>query len=399
MKRIAYTVAVCFAAAGIGWWATRPTVLPTPEVLWVREFRKRGAVMAAPALDETRLYVAVVCDRGLDPGGAVHALDRATGKTVWTFDDDGAMARSACPPRVAGGRVYVGEGLHEAREAKFYCLDAGTRRKLWEFAAAGHIEGGALVENGRVVFGAGDAGAYALNVDGRMLWHFADPVHIDTAPATTGDAVVIGSGVSRRGSALPGLFALAPATGEKVWQVRTDLPAWGGPVVAGGVMVCGLGHYKHAPDQSNGGAVIALGTGSGRELWRTPTPAAVVAPPAIDGQRVYAADLRGNVAALDLATGRIVWHHARNETVIAGLTLTGETLLVADKAGRVVGLDTTTGDLLWEFDVARRAQLPAVVTAMPVAADDGTGRFIMYLGCEIVMEEGKAAVVYAVRLP
>lgn len=354
--------------------------------------------MAAPAVGGTRLYVAVVCDRGLKPGGAVHALDRATGETAWKFDNDGSMARTACPPRVAGGRVYVGEGLHEAREANLYCLDAGTGRKLWEFAAGGHVEGGTLIGNGQTAFGAGDAGAYALDADGRELWHFADPVHIDTAPAATNHAIVVSSGVSRR-SSLPGIFALAPATGAKVWEARTDLPAWGGPIVVQGVVVCGLGHLRHAAGRPLNGAVLALDSRDGRVLWRTPTPAAVVSLPAADARRAYVADVNGTVTAIDMRTGRGAWSHSLNAPVIAGLTLAQGTLLAADKAGRVVGLRPADGQLLWEFDVAKRVQRPVVVTATPVTADSGGGRLILYLGCEVASGNGKTAVVYAVRVP
>ncbi len=398
MKRAALVAVACIAA-GLCWLAIRwPTNRSLPSIVWVREFKEAGAVMAAPTVDGTRLYVTAVCDRGLTPGGAVHALDRRTGKTVWTFDDDGAMARSACPPRVVGERVYFGDGLHEAREAKYYCLEAGTGRKLWDFSAGGHVEGGALVSKDRIAFGAGDAGAYALDTDGRVLWHFAEPVHIDTSPAAIGDAVVVSSGVSRR-SSLPGLFTFASATGAKLWEVRTDLPAWGGPVVTEGIVVCGLGHFRKAAGRPDNGAVLALDARDGRELWRLPMSAAVVSMPAADDRLVYAADVNGTVTAIELRTGHAVWTHSLNASVIAGLSLAGETLLVAERTGRVVGLRAADGHLDWEFDVAKRTQQPAVLTATPVAADDGTGRLILYLGCEIASGDRKAAVVYAVRLP
>lgn len=398
MKRMACALTVGLVAAAVWWYAPRAAPRHDLQVLWVREFPERGAVLAAPAVDDSRLYVAIVRDRGLAAGGAVVALDRATGKTAWSFDDEGAMARTACPPRLTGGRVYVGEGLHEARRATFYCLDANAGHKLWEFAADGHIEGGAHVIDGRIVFGAGDAGAYALDTDGRLAWRFRDPVHIDTPPVAHGGIIVVSSGVSRR-SALPGIFALDAASGEKRWQVRTDKSAWGGPVVADGVVACGLGHHKPGIEAGAGGAVLALDLADGRELWRTATPAAVVAMPATDGRHVFAADMLGDVTALDLRSGRVVWSRSLNAPVVAGLVVVGGTVVAADKSGRVVGLSATDGKELWEFDAAKRAQLPTVVTATPVTASDGAGRRIMYLGCEVDTGEGKAAVVYAVCLP
>lgn len=398
MKRTAIATVIVLVATA-GWWLTpRLGVQINLDVVWIREFREPGAVLAAPAVDDARLFVSVVSDRGLLRRGAVHALDRTTGSIIWTFDDEGTMARSTCTPRLAGRRVYVGEGLHESQRAKLYSLDSESGRKIWEFAADGHIEGGALVGNGYVVFGAGDAGAYSLHMDGRLRWRFADPVHIDTAPVTNCDNVIVSSGVSRR-SALPGIFALSAVTGEKLWQVRTELPAWGGPVVADGVVVCGLGHNKLDSDRSPGGAVLALDIASGRERWHTPMRAAVVAIPVVHAGYVFAADMKGDVTAFDLRTGRIKWVHSLTEPIVAGLALFGDTLIVADKAGRVVGLGNSDGRFRWEFDIAKRAQLPVQVTATPVVASDGVGRTVLYLGCEVDPNEGKSAVIFAVRLP
>ena len=57
----------------------------------------------------------------------VHALDRSTGKSVWTFL---TRARVESSPLVAGSRVFVG-----SNDGHFYSLDMGSGKKLWDFTA------------------------------------------------------------------------------------------------------------------------------------------------------------------------------------------------------------------------------------------------------------------------
>src|SRR5947208_13523428 len=68
-----------------------PPTIPAPQVVGRYEAIERGALIATPWVSDDRIYVAAVRDTGLQPTGAIHCLDRATLKPIWTFDDGGAM--------------------------------------------------------------------------------------------------------------------------------------------------------------------------------------------------------------------------------------------------------------------------------------------------------------------
>src|SRR5262249_30533568 len=137
-----------------------PTVVPAQpgaeRVVWTFEQVERGAIISSPVVEGERVYVAAIQDAGLATHGAVWCLDRHTGSLVWKFDDDGDMQHVYSTPCLAGGRLYVGEGMHANHVCKFYCLDAATGRKRWHFQTAGHIESSPCVAGGKVYFGSGD---------------------------------------------------------------------------------------------------------------------------------------------------------------------------------------------------------------------------------------------------
>src|SRR5262249_40715879 len=92
------------------------------RVAWTFTAPERGSLLATPALDGGRAYVA--CFLNPSPTarfGRLFALDLppfgAPGtpqlKPAWEFDDDEGMKPMYCGPCPAGGRVYIGEGFHE----------------------------------------------------------------------------------------------------------------------------------------------------------------------------------------------------------------------------------------------------------------------------------------------
>src|SRR5712692_3115400 len=85
---------------------------------------------------------------------AIHAIDAATGKSVWKF---ATRARVDSSPALAGGRVYVGSS-----DGKLYVLDAATGRKTWEFDAGDAITASPAIAAGRLVVGSQDGRIYCF---------------------------------------------------------------------------------------------------------------------------------------------------------------------------------------------------------------------------------------------
>src|SRR5262249_2531711 len=162
----------------------------------------------------------------------------------WKFnnnDDLVLMKQGFSTPCLADGRLYVGEGFHQDKECRLFCLNADTGAKIWEFETSSHTESSPCIVNGKVYFGAGDDGVYCLKAaDGREVWHFPG-LHVDSSPVVIDGRLYAGSGVGDRLNTTE-LFCLDAATGQPVWRLPIDLPAFGAPTVAGNEAFFGIGN-------------------------------------------------------------------------------------------------------------------------------------------------------------
>jgi outer membrane protein assembly factor BamB len=355
---------------------------------------ERCWLASSPAVDGDHVYVGVVFPSAFKSSGAVYCVDRFTGKDVWMFNDGGQMKDVFSSPRVADGRLYIGEGFHQHADCKLYCLDAGTGRKLWEFTTASHTEATPCVARGKVYCGAGDDGLYCLDAaTGQEQWHLKG-LHVDADPLVVGRRVYGGSGV---GDAYRDtvLFCLDADTGAEVWRLPTDLPVWGMPSVMGGHLYAGVGNgnFLASADQLDrpekpAGAVLCLDAATGERLWRHDVGDGVLARVSVDARHVYFASRDRHCYCVDRRDGTLCWKADVGSPVVASPFLleggSGTSLYVAGSAGSVSRLDPETGKSDWTFDVGADAQQTPVIFSSPaVMAREGPqrGSRLIYFGC------------------
>ena len=118
--------------------------LKNQEVLWTQE-EGQGELFTTPAIGDA-LVVFMAGD------GVVYAVDRATGRTKWSFESEGAIPSS---PVISGPHVVLADG------GKLRLLDLATGAKRWEFAVSDGITSPAIV-NGRIIVGADDGAVCAF---------------------------------------------------------------------------------------------------------------------------------------------------------------------------------------------------------------------------------------------
>jgi len=99
--------------------ASPAAVRPDAAPLWRTAI---GGKLSAPVIADGKLFVA-----GID-AHAVHALDAASGKKVWSFTTGG---RVDSPPTIHRRRVFFG-----SRDGWVYCLQTSDGRLVWRFRAA-----------------------------------------------------------------------------------------------------------------------------------------------------------------------------------------------------------------------------------------------------------------------
>ena len=368
-------------------------VPPGPRLAWVFEAPRPGSVLATPAVTSDAIYLAASHPRGPDHTGAVYALDPVTGKVRWTFDRGGTMLPTASSPLAAGGRLFVGEGMHGHFACRLQCGDATTGRPLWDRPVGDHIEGGPALSGTLILFSAGNEGLHAVeSASGKLTWTFRADLHIDSTPAVVGARAYVGSGTSRRFQNFQ-VVCLDATTGNPVWRTPVPLPAWGNPLVVEGRVYVGLGTGRLTESaRPPAGALACLDAASGTLIWTFSAGDAVFGRPAAVGKRIVFGSRDGNVYGME-PNGREAFRVAMGGPVVAGMAAAGDRAYAVSVTGRVVCLDAASGREEWRHDLARPGGEPQVFAAPVIVG----GR--LYIAAEMTAGQAGIVTLFCFDLP
>lgn len=138
--------------------------------------------------------------------------------------------------------------------------------------------------------------------------------------------------------------ALDAGTGRDLWRLNT------GAALAAGVG----GDARLAAVVTQGNELLALS--EGREIWRQKLAAKAFTAPFVAGGRVFVLAADRSVNAFDGATGRKLWTQQRpGEPLVLrqpGVLLAVGDTLVAGLGGRLTGLNPGNGSIRWELPIA-----------------------------------------------
>lgn len=385
--------------------AGEPVALGAFEVEGDKKEKVFGRVMSNLALDGDRL----VFGMSVNPtDGRMLCMNRQTGKVEWALDAPDLKA-VFCTPTVANGKVYCGEGMHEDKGRRLFCVNASDGAPAWKepFKTASHTEGAPAVAGGKVYFPAGDDGLFCADANtGAKLWQFAGGkdkgIHIDAAPVVSNGTVFVGSGLYTYVA-----VGLDANTGDEKWRTDLGLRAFGQPLVSGSKVFYGVGtgnmgadvwHYEEegAPrDKEPAGAVVCLNTASGKEEWRYPLPKSVHTGLAADAFSVYAGCRDGHVYALDRKSGKLRWKAGIGSAVMAAPAVAAEggfpvAVYAVSREGRVFCLNPQTGAVVWSrdglpgYDWAGREENNVMCAPLVVSTPTATGsKRTIYVGAHL----------------
>lgn len=221
--------------------------------------------------------------------------------------------------------------------------DRRTGWQKWRFDIKDGVEGGALLAEGVLYFGAGDGQLYAVQPEtGAVIWTYplkaeglARPyVHAGTLYVLGGNNVA---------------HALNAKTGKLVWiynrREASNLSVRGGaqPVVAGDLVLIGF----------SDGALVALNKTSGSLIWETNLNRNkrfrdVDAATVVDGEHIFASSYDGSLYALNRVDGKILWNV--DDGGYEEVLVSGNTLYFSSTTGKTMALDKTSGKILWSKD-------------------------------------------------
>ena len=332
-----------------------------------------GAVRSSPAVTASRVFIG-------SGDGYLYAIDRHTGRVVWRFQ---AGDRVDASPAVAGGLVIAATiggrifAVDERNGAERWSLHTGPALPPntspaggWDLWASSPV-----VVDSAVLIGGGDGKVYCLELrTGRPRWQAQTGGRVRATPAVYQGTVVVGSWNGR-------VYAYDLRSGRERWVHRTmgdtlDSQKWGfdrravqsSAAIAGGMAFVG----------SRDGAIYGLDLETGSRRWRISHQGSwVIGSPTVNNSRVFVGSSDGHfVQALDPGSGRELWRRPTSANVLASPLLVGGSLVIATSrtdaaAGDLMVLDPESGVVRW------RLPLDEASVSSPVAGDGE-----LYLGTE-----------------
>lgn len=139
-------------------------------------------LIASPAVVGPLLYVGTYASE-------VVAVDWKAKKIVWRYQAGGGDFPFHSSAAVTDKVVVVG-----GRDKQVHAIDRHTGKKLWTFATRAKVDSSPAVVGQRVFVGSHDGNLYELNLaDGKELWRFQAGKPISAGPAIGEGVLVIGS--------------------------------------------------------------------------------------------------------------------------------------------------------------------------------------------------------------
>lgn len=405
--------------------------IPTqPKVLWV--YKGLENFVASPVPDAAAGGGSLFAS-SLGPFNVAqfHALTldaKAQERIRWTKSSPAIKMPTVCSPAIAGDLLIFGDGMHQTDGATLYAFAARDGMPLWRYSVPGklvHMECPPTIHGDRVFIGAGDAGVLAVDarrvlVDGKeqpldqlrpaieakyaaamakyqearqrdpdmarppddnaitraapkLLWQKGkNQWHVDAPLAVTPDGtrlLVASAYIDEDKAGKRVLLCLNAADGAVLWEYPLTHNPWGGPTIAGDIVLVGCSSIRYDVAQvgSAKGEVLALDLATGKLKWSKQCDGGILAPVAVLGDFAIYTCTNRLVYAAALATGQMQWRFTAKHPIFAAPAVAHDTVVIADLHGTVHALDLANGAQRWSLDVpnAVGVQTPGLVYASP----------------------------------
>jgi outer membrane protein assembly factor BamB len=250
---------------------------------------------ASPALDDLKhgtifevFLNKLPCKAKHATDGEVVALSVGKGTVRWTRH----IGASETSPVVVGNRLYVGDWLGHV-----YALDKRSGRIIWTATTGGAVKGGIAVSGNQVYAGSYDGHLYAFDArNGRQLWRASGDARLlghgqfYSTPAAAYGRVYIGSTDGK-------VYSYGATSGKRIWSRSTGGYVYGSPAVWNQLVLAG----------SYGRTFYAFDAATGDTRWTFKANGPISGSATVVNGVVYFATLKKTTYALSAQTGRVLW--------------------------------------------------------------------------------------------
>ena len=255
---------------------------------------------------------------------------------------------------MTAGAIYLGD-----EEGVFHAIDRSTGKRLWTFVTSGEIYSSAAVTEGLILFGSYDNHLYCLNQDGTLAWKFETQGYVHCAPAVI-DGVTFIAGCDEH------LRTIEVKTGKQRAELKLETYLIASPAIVGDILYVGTygsevvavdwrkqavvwryqagnGDFPFHSSAAVTDELVVLGgrdksvhgieRQTGKKRWTFPTRAKVDSSPVIVGNRIFIGCHDGNLYELGLTDGKERWKFNAGKPISAAPAV-GEGVLVFGSESR-----------------------------------------------------------------
>lgn len=219
-------------------------------------------------------------------------------------------------------------------------------RLVWRLPIKDGVEGGAVLADDTLYFGAGDGLLYSVKPDtGVVLWTYPLKAEGIAKPLVRGGVLYVlgGNNVAH---------AVDTKTGKLLWlynrREASNISVRGGsqPAIAGDLVLLGF----------SDGALVALNKSSGAVVWevnlnRNKRFRDVDATPIVDSGTAYVSSYDGALYAVGVTDGKIKW--SVEEGGYEEVLVQGANLYYSTSTGKTMCVDKGSGKVVWVRDNPR----------------------------------------------
>ena len=274
--------------------------------------------------------------------GVFSAIDRSSGTPLWLYDiaADGDAREFHGDPVATKDRVFI--PTDGGQIGHIYAFDRRTGDVAWKYAHRGKDNSGftsdVLLDGDRVIAVTVDERIVSLNaVSGAELWSFP----IEARRRRVGRSAALANGRIFFGSSNGAVYAIDSKSGKQLWKTQLDAPTSTAIAISGKAIVVGTEGKKLYRLRATDGRVIGV---LDLDVVPEDTPATSVSGVVVMSEK--------EVMLVDANVTRVVWHaDSKSKWTSPRPRLWRGLVIVGDRDGTVYALNEATGAVVWSQNV------------------------------------------------
>lgn len=274
--------------------------------------------------------------------GVLSAIDRSTGTPLWLYDIavDGDAREFHGNPAATKDRVFI--PTDGEKVGHLYAFDRATGDVVWKYAHRGKDDSGftsdVLLDGDRIIGVAVDERIVALKAaSGAEVWSFP----IEARRRRVGISAALANGRVFFGSSNGAVYAIDSQTGRQLWKTQLDAPTSTAVAASGKAIAVG----------TQGKKLYRLRASDGRVIGALDLDVVPQDTPVVSARGVYVMS-EEKVMLVDTNVTRILWHaDSKTKWTSPRPRLWHGLVIVGDRDGTVVALKEATGAVAWSQKV------------------------------------------------